>query len=80
MTKVKRLMILCVGEDTEQLELLCVANGNINCTNPLEIIGKFVKNLNLHLPYDLVVLIDAHLGEMKMYVYKIDICSQKLHP
>ena len=77
MTKVKRL---CVGEDTEQLELLCAANGNINCTNALEIIGQFVKNLNLHLPYDLVVLIDAYLGEMKMYVYKKDICSQKLHP
>lgn len=50
-----------MGENMEQLELSCIAHGNVKQYTCFRDHSAFVKNLNLYLPYDPAVLfLDTH--------------------
>lgn len=66
-----------VGKNVEQLELLCTVVGVWYSTITLNNSLVFLKNINIHLPYDPdLLLLGIYLRKMKAYVHN---CTQMLY-
>lgn len=58
------------GKDVKQLELSSLADGNAEWHNHFgKIVGQFLVKLDMHLPYNLPILLGIYPSEMKTYVY-----------
>lgn len=66
--KLKRLAMLSVCENMEQLDLSY--NGMENCTITWEKFGIFLEKLKIHFPYDTIILfLGIWPREMKAHVH-----------